>query len=179
PSPALPYNPAPGGLPAGGLFPSFSVPPVPYGSYMPQWTPGGFYLPPDDETDSESADGSNGNAQESPSDMAGVWIGTWTPTQSSVETSSGSSTSISITQEGNAVSGVFFFVGHSFINNLGAIGLVNGNEVLMSASSGGGESKKTISLEGEILGVTWAGKYKIMNSSNKVIEKGEFTVSRI
>jgi hypothetical protein len=179
PSPALPYNPVPGGLPAGGLFPSSYMPPVPYGPYIPQWTPGGFYLPPDDGGDSESADGSDGNAQESPSDITGVWIGTWTPTQSSGETSSGSSTSISITQEGNAVSGVFFFVGHSFINNLGAIGLINGNEVLMSASSGEGESKKTISFEGEILGVTWTGKYKAKNSDGTVIEKGEFTVSRI
>jgi hypothetical protein len=179
PSPALPYSPGPAGLPAGGFFPSSYAPPGPYGPYTPQWTAGDFYLPPDDGTDSESADGSDGNAQGFPSDLTGVWIGTWTPTQVSGETSSGSSTSISITQEGNAASGIFFFIGHSFINNLGAIGLVNGNEVLMSASSGEGESKKTISFEGEILGVTWTGKYKAKNSDGTVIEKGEFTVSRI
>ena len=188
PPPGANYNPNPGGQFAGGFYPNV---PYPSSSYSTPWYPGNYsqlgpypywsapnyypYWPPesggDSDEDSEEAD--------PPSDVAGVWIGTWTSTFVTNGDFCSYTASISLAQEEGTVSGAFLFVENSYIHNLSATGVVEEDEISMTASIGDGESEKTILFEGEAVGNTWTGEYIVMNSNEVAIELGEFVVSRI
>ncbi len=165
-----------------GFFPNVSynnsnplLPPSPYPFYLPY----NFYpTPPRPDEESESEE-SESDLEEMLSNAEGIWIGTWTSTFDSSDQTWSNSASINLAQQENSISGVFLFVGNEVINNLSAIGTIEGNEIVMTTSSGQDESKKTIDFEGEVNGNTLIGKFVIENETKAVVQIGEVILTRI
>lgn len=194
--PGANYSPNPGNQFAPGFYPNGPYAPSPYappwqgGNYSPypgnySQLPGQYpywlepnyypYLPwiPDDDSDNDSEE------PEPPSEVAGVWIGTWTSTYVTSGDFFSEAASISLAQEEETISGVILFVENSIINNISTTGVVEGDEISMKAVVGSGESKKTIEFEGKASGDTWSGEYAVIDDNDVAAELGEFVVSRI
>ena len=162
----------------------------------------GFYTPPsntdqqqtgqDGNSNGNSNDNSTGNSNDnsqtsdstssqttSPAQVTGVWIGTWTASFASQQGKSASAASITLTQADTSVSGAFLFVGHSTINGISANGVVQGNNLQMTASKGENESALTITFKGDVKGDTLSGEYLIVNKAGAALEVGQFVVSRV
>jgi len=194
--PGANYSPNPGNQFAGGLYPNDPYTPSPYvppwqGGNYPQ-SPGNYsqlpgqypywqapnyypYLPwvPDDDSEDDTGE------TVPPSEVAGVWIGTWASTYVSSGDFFSEAVSISLAQEEGTISGAIWFVENSIINNVSATGMVEGDEISMTAVVGSGDSKKTIEFKGEASGDTWSGEYEIIDDNDVATELGEFVVSRI
>lgn len=194
--PGANYSSNPGNQFPGGFYPNSPYAPPPYsppwqgGNYPqypanysqlpgqnPYWQAPNFYpyLPwvPDDDSDDDSEE------SEPPSEVAGVWIGTWASTYVTSGDFFSEAASISLAQEEGIISGAVLFVGNSIIYNVSATGVVEGDEISMTAVVGSGESKKTISFKGEAFGDTWSGEYAIIDNNDVATELGEFVLSRI
>ncbi|MCL6583221.1 MAG: hypothetical protein K6U11_06230 [bacterium] len=176
PSPYPSYPASPGSYPGPGFYPGGYYNLDLVASQQQAINPSG-----DPNQNAYTSTSSASNQTEPPAQVDGVWIGTWTASfHSSQQSQTSNAASINLAQTGRSVSGVFLFVGHSTINALSATGLIEGNQVQMSAVSSQDGSKLTIFFEGEVRGDTCRGEYMIINqNSGAATEAGEFVVSRI
>jgi len=129
--------------------------------------------------DNSQTSDSTSNQTASPAQVTGVWIGTWTASFASQQGESTSAASINLAQADTSVSGAFLFVGHTKINGISATGVVQGNNLQMTASTGESEANLTILFEGTVKGDTWSGEYLITNKTGAALEVGQFVVSRV